>query len=761
MPGPLPARALAPALAPARASEPAKPGGGGSHVAGEAQVPLGLKGQAAPARAPDLGVLGADLGPPRPPPAPPDADAQVNKLMDLIVNSLYSNKEVFLRELVSNASDALDKARFESLQDDKVLEGLPDLQIEIKADEEAKTITIRDTGIGMTKQDLLDCLGTIAQSGTAKYAEALKQSQQEGDANLIGQFGVGFYSAFLVADKVKVQTKNPNDGSQWVWEGEQGSTQYTILPDPGEPLVRGTQITLHVREESEEICNHMKLKDLVKQYSEFIEFPIRLWTSKSVSRQVVDEEATQKRQEEVDKAAKEGEEPEKVDPVMKTEYENVFDWAVQNDSKPLWVRSPKECTPEDYNAFYKSTFKEFLDPMAHNHFNVEGTIEFTGLLFVPGQAGFDQQNDMAKSKNIKLYVKRVFISDEFDDALMPRYLSFVKGVVDSSDLPLNVSREILQESKVTKIIKKQLVKRSLDALKTLSQKEDQADWNSFYESFGRNLKLGVIEDTPNRKALSKLLRFATSQSEDALASLDDYVGRMPEGQKAVYYMAADSAEAAAASPFVEALIGKGYEVVYLTEPIDEVCLSNLGSYNDVEFVDVTKEGLDLGEDEETKKANEKAAEEVAGLTAWMKDVLGTKIESCVASSRLEGSPVIISTSKFGWSANMERVMKSQAMGDSSQFEFMKGKRILEINPKHSTIRALAARYEADPEDAQARDMVTLLHDTALITSGFDLGSPKQYAQSVYAMIEAASGGGAGGAGDDEGGGPVTPEVVEE
>jgi len=677
--------------------------------------------------------------------------AEVSKLMDLIVNSLYSNKDVFLRELVSNASDALDKVRFEGVSDPKALEGLADLKIEVKADEEAKTVTIRDTGVGMTRQELLDALGTIANSGTAKFAAALKESQENHDANLIGQFGVGFYSAFLVADRVRVQTKSYKEGEQWVWEGKSGSTTYSVEPDTsGEDLVRGTQITLYVREESHDICSHLKLQELIRQYSNFIEFPIQLWASKSVNRQVEDVEATKKAQEEADKALGEGEEPKPVDPVMKTEYDTVFDWATQNDTKPLWLRSPKEVEEEEYNAFFKSTFKEFLDPVAHNHFNVEGTIEFSGMIFIPGTAGFDQSGEMMQSRNIKLYVKRVFISDEFDDSLMPRYLSFVKGVVDSSDLPLNVSREILQESRVTRIVRKQLVKRTLDTLKQLSGREDQTSWNTFWEAFGRNLKLGVIEDAANREALSKLLRFPTSHGEEQ-TSLADYVSRMKEGQQGIFFLPAATKDAAEASPFAEGLLKKGFEVLFLTEPIDEVAVSNLADFEEKKFIDVTKEGLDLGDGEEADDKGD--SKEMEGLLSWVKDVLGAKVESVVVSRRLGSSPCAVVTSQTGWSANMERIMKAQAMGDNRSFEFMKGKKILEVNPSSPVIQALVAKSAAGKADQEGQAMVDLLYETALITSGFEVESPKDYAARVYDMISSAAA--AGGAGS-----PEDPEVIE-
>eukprot|EP00191_Tetraselmis_sp_GSL018_P001546 CAMPEP_0177601648 /NCGR_PEP_ID=MMETSP0419_2-20121207/14390_1 /TAXON_ID=582737 /ORGANISM="Tetraselmis sp., Strain GSL018" /LENGTH=784 /DNA_ID=CAMNT_0019094965 /DNA_START=91 /DNA_END=2442 /DNA_ORIENTATION=+ len=659
--------------------------------------------------------------------------AEVDRLMDLIVNSLYSNREVFLRELVSNASDALDKARFVSLTRPELLKDKEELEIIIRGDPENKTLTVTDSGIGMTKAELLDSLGTIARSGTAKFAQAVAESK--GDANLIGKFGVGFYSSFLVANKVSVATKSSDDDTQWLWESEVGTSKFSVRPDDGEPLGRGTRITLHLKEDCEEMAEETKLSALLKTYSEFISFPIKLWKTTSVGKEVVDEEKTREAQEKADKEAEEkGEEKKTVDPIMKTEYEDVKKYLVQNDNKPLWVRSPKEVTDEEYNEFFKTTFKEFLPPLAKNHFNVEGTIEFSGILFVPGMAPFEQDNYMSKSRNMKLYVRRVFISDQFDEDLMPRYLNFMKGIIDSSDLPLNVSREILQENRVVRVMKKQLVKRTLETLKELSGREDQTDYNTFFDAFGRNLKLGIIEDRDNRETLAGLLRFFSSKSGDEKISLDKYIEGKKESQKAIYYMAADSKDAAASAPFVEDLVNRGYEVLYLTEPIDEVAVTNLAEYKDMKLMDVSKEDLELEETEEEKKKAEEVSKELEPTLTWMKDALGEKVEKVVISKRLRDSPCILVTSKMGWSANMERIMKSQAMGDSRAMEYMKGRKIMEVNPDSPVIQALKARYEADKDSVVGKDMVQLLYETALITSGFQVDSPKSYADRVYEMM---------------------------
>eukprot|EP00239_Pterosperma_sp_CCMP1384_P001574 CAMPEP_0197855578 /NCGR_PEP_ID=MMETSP1438-20131217/26905_1 /TAXON_ID=1461541 /ORGANISM="Pterosperma sp., Strain CCMP1384" /LENGTH=796 /DNA_ID=CAMNT_0043470751 /DNA_START=61 /DNA_END=2451 /DNA_ORIENTATION=+ len=664
--------------------------------------------------------------------------AEVDKLMDLIVNSLYSTKEIFLRELVSNASDALDKIRFKSVQDPSALGSNTNLAIKIQGSVDDKTLTIEDNGIGMSRDEIVDSLGTIAKSGTAKFMEALKEQQQASDSNLIGQFGVGFYSAFLVADKITVITKSNNDGKTWLWESQQGSHQYSIRESP-EQLDRGTRIILSLKEEAHEFAEDARLKDLVKQYSQFISFPIQVWGKEVVSNQVLDEEATAKKKEEEKKKAEEEEkefDESSVEPVMKTETEDVWDFRVENDDKPLWVRSPREVTDEEYNAFFKATFKEFMDAEAHTHFKAEGDIEFSSMLFIPGMAPFEQQDMGTKSRNIKLYVKRVFISDGFDEDLMPRWLSFVKGIVDSSDLPLNVSREILQESRVVRVMRKRLVKKTMDMLKNLA-KEDEEKYAKFFENFGKNLKLGIIEDQTNRDAIAKLLRFETNKSEGKLTSLDGYVERMKENQKDIYFLASLSKEAAANAPFMEGMTKRGYEVLYLTEPIDEVAITNLQKYGDHNLVDISKEDIDLGLTDEEKAAEEEQAKEFSQLVDWLKNTLGDKVEKVVISNRLGSSPCVLSTSKFGWSASMERIMRAQAMGDNAALEYMRGRKILELNPDAPIVKAMKDQCGSPTDDT--KELAELMFDTAMLTSGFQIDEPAALGSRVFQLMNKVAG----------------------
>jgi len=660
--------------------------------------------------------------------------------MDLIVNSLYSNKDVFLRELVSNASDACDKLRFVSLSDSSVMHGNEEMRIKIRGDPESKTLTIEDTGIGMSKDDLMSSLGTIARSGTAKFMESLK-SQSDGE-NLIGKFGVGFYSAFLVADKITVTSKTPSEPGTWVWESEINSSTYTVR-ESETPLTRGTKIVLHLKEGCEEYATGEKLSALVKTYSEFISFPIDVWAKQNKEKSVEDVASTQALKEAWTKkkiaAEAKGEafdEPEPK-PVIKKEYEQVENWSTANNDKPIWVRSPKDVQPESYNEFFKSTFKEFLDPLASSHFAVEGDIEFRSILYVPGMAPFEQQDMMQKSRAIKLFVRRVFISDEFDESLLPRYLTFIRGVVDSSDLPLNVSREILQESRVVRVIRKRLIRKTFDMLKEISDRDNDEDYETFWENFGRNLKLGVIEDSENRKDLADLLRFTTSKSvkEGKLRSLAQYVADMPEGQKSIYFVAADNKTAAEASPFLEKLKQKGFEVLYLIDPIDEVAMANLATYKETPIVDASKEALDLGDEKEEEKAKrEELAKEFKSLTTWMKECLGNQVEKVEVSNRLTDTPCVLVTSKFGWSANMERIMKAQAMGDNRAQDYMKGKKTMEINPSSPVIAQL--RKQKDANEELARDNCQLLFDTALLTSGFTVDAPAEFAARVFKLMTA-------------------------
>ncbi|KAK7258367.1 hypothetical protein RIF29_23940 [Crotalaria pallida] len=662
--------------------------------------------------------------------------AEVSRLMDLIVNSLYSNKEVFLRELISNASDALDKLRFLSVTEPELMKDAVDFDIRIQSDKDNGVITITDTGIGMTRQELVDCLGTIAQSGTAKFLKALKDSKDAGgDNNLIGQFGVGFYSAFLVADKVVVSTKSPKSDKQYVWEGEANSSSYTISEetDPEKLIPRGTRLTLYLKRDDKGFAHPERIQKLVKNYSQFVSFPIYTWQEKGYTKEVeVDEDPAE---------AKTDNQDEKTEKKKKTKtvVERYWDWELANETQPIWLRNPKEVTKEDYNEFYKKTFNEYLEPLASSHFTTEGEVEFRSILYVPAVSASGKDDIInPKTKNIRLYVKRVFISDDFDGELFPRYLSFVKGVVDSNDLPLNVSREILQESRIVRIMRKRLVRKAFDMILGISMSDNRGDYEAFWDNFGKHLKLGCIEDRENHKRIAPLLRFFSSQSEEEYISLDEYVDNMKPDQKDIYYIASDSVTSAKNTPFLERLAEKDLEVLFLVDPIDEVAVQNLKSYKDKNFVDISKEDLDLGEKNEEK---EKEIKQEFGQTCdWIKKRLGDKVANVQISNRLSSSPCVLVSGKFGWSANMERLMKAQTMGDPSSLEFMRSRRVFEINPDHAIIKNLDAACKTNPDDEEALRAIDLLYDAALVSSGFTPDNPAQLGGKIYEMMGMALGG---------------------
>lgn len=723
--------------------------------------------------------------------------AETSRLLDIIINSLYTQKDIFLREAISNASDALDKIRFLSISEPDMTNEEPEMSIKIRADLENNTLTITDTGIGMNKSDLINNLGTIARSGTTQFLEAIKQN---GDLNLIGQFGVGFYSYFLVANKVTVYTKKFGEG-EWVWESSAGST-FNIYENTEETLKRGTRVVLDIKSDMKEYLEVKKLKELVKKFSEFINFPIYLYCSKEISKEVEIEEEEEKPETTTETPETTDETPEAEttetpetpeetepkkdsevelevedndDPILdeeqkkktKTVKETVWEYEQLNENKAIWLKPIEEIEPEEYKKFYKSLTNDYQDPLDWIHFKAEGEIEFTALLFIPKTApmAFMQNQSAEEQKtNLKLYVRRVLISENFED-LMPRYLNFIKGVVDSDDLPLNVSRETLQQMRIIKTIKKKLVKKIIQKLQKYSTLdiEDEYDedeekmtdaeldeldqrienrktemkdiYNKFWTEFGKGIKAGIVEDIANRKNLASISRwYSTFNKTETLVSLESYIERKKEDQNEIYYLGGDKKKILE-NPVLKGLVEKNYEVLVLSDSIDEYTVQTLDKYKDLNLVNIGKSGFELPQNEEETKNSKKLERYYQPLTNWLKNILSSEVENVKVNFHSQESPMVVLAGKQGYSAHMEKIIKSQAtITKDDRFNmFDKQKRNIEINPYHPFMRELLERVKSGV-DPELEESAKLLFEIALLQAGFELKEPSKFTNKFYRVM---------------------------
>ena len=645
-------------------------------------------------------------------------EAEISQLLSLIINTFYSQKDVFLRELVSNASDALDKLRHVRLS-----QGLSvtdeSMRIRVTPDVENSTLVIEDTGIGMSKDELVTNLGTIAHSGTKKFIESVKSAgdtTSDVASNLIGQFGMGFYAAFLVANKVQVMSRRFGSSETFVWESD-ASTSFTVeQTDSTADFEHGTRITLFIKEDDTNYLDPYQLKSIVQKHSQFVTYPVEI--GKLVQKKVEVEEGETCKDSDEDGVVSVDDEQKKEQMVETIEYE------VANDTKPIWMRS--DVTNEDHETFYKATFSDWDSHIAVKKFATEGTTSFTGLLYIPKRAPFDIFDASRKKKNVKLYVRRVLITENSDE-LVPDWLGFVRGIVDSEDLPLNISREVLQKSNVMSVIQKTLIKKTIEMIKDMS--ED--DMKTFWQTFGKNIKWGVIEDRSNKLKLADLLRFETSKSNGELISLQTYIDRMKAGQTKIYYVTGESVEKISHAACIEAILEKGYEVVYMTDPMDEYMMQGLKDYNERVFCCASKD-ITLFDSDDSEKESDN---DVEGFCNKVKDALTSAKRNVVkvkAAKHLVKSPCAILTDEYGWTANMERIMKAQALKATDTFGATSSNKVFELNMTHPLVKDLKHRF--DNNDDNASDILTLMYDTAMLACGFSLNDPTTFSQRMYKIM---------------------------
>lgn len=706
-------------------------------------------------------------------------EAEVSRMLDIVVNSLYQNKDVFLRELISNASDALDKIRFLSLTKPEYLKDEEKLQVQIEYDDDQNTLTIRDTGIGMTHDELVANLGTVARSGTSKFIEALKADGSDGkaagDISQIGQFGVGFYSAFLVSDRIQVASKHLESDTQYVWSSDNGSSEFKVYEDPrGKTLPRGTEITLFLKEDCLEYADEQKLSYLAKHYSEFVTHPIYLQTKSTMEVEIEDEDT----EIDIDSEDKEGEiededkaaeiedkevESEDEDKPKRTKEVTTFDWEILNGNPAIWTRSKDDITDEEYQSFYGVLTKGQGTAELWSHFNAEGSINFRSILYVPKDVPQGWQSGMMETQatGLSLYVRKVLISDTFE--LLPRYLYFMKGVVDSDDLPLNVNRETLQESKIIQVIKKKVVRKALELLRNFAKESDaEVDndnedaeeekekitinkYNAWYDQFSSQLKMGVIDDEPNRNKIMKLLRFKSTTSGGETTSLEKYIENMKDWQKEIFYVAGDGIEAVKNSQFLEQFSEKGVEVLFFVDPVDEYMASTVNTFDGKRLKNIATDSVKLDDDEDDKdlatRREKFYKQKFKPLTTWLKKLYGSSIMRVAISKRNISAPAIVSSAEYGHSANMERIMRAQAYSHGQSEFAMQSMKVFEINPRHPMILKLLE--SAPPKDAgddfevsdDAKDAAMILEEMALLNGGYPILNPEGHSKRILKFLQ--------------------------
>ena len=622
-------------------------------------------------------------------------EAEVGRVLSLVINSLYSNKEIFLRELISNASDALDKLRFRAITEPQLLEGEPELAVRIRLDKERNVLVIEDTGIGMSEAELVENLGTVARSGSQAFLAKLEESAKK-DVSIIGQFGVGFYSAYLVADRVDVVSRAAGSDKAWRWTSD-GKDTFSV--EPAEKASRGTTLELHLKDDQKQLLDPWALRDLVRRYSDYIAYPIELET----------------REEGEDKKGDE------------TKRERI------NQGAALWQRPKSEITPEQYEELYRHLTHDFEPPLANTHFRVEGNVEFVGLVFVPKRAPFDL-DDPRKQRGVRLFVKRVLVMDDCD-AVLPQWLRFARGLVDSDDLPLNVSREILQESGTLRTIKKQVTKRVVDLLDELA-KDKPEDYAVFWSTFGRILKEGLVVDGDFKERLAKLTRWSStsSSSPEELVSLEQYVERMKEGQDAIYYVTGESRETLLGSPYLEALRARGYEVLLMTDSVDTWAAESIAEFSGKKLMNAMRADVKLPSQDGDDKKSAEAPKGFEALIGAAKQALEGKVREVHTSTRLVDSPAVLVLAQGAMPAHLEKVFKQSGK------EVPRGKRDLELNPDHPAVKRLAAIAAENPSDARLRDFIVLLYEQALVAEGSPLEDPNGFAKRLTSLLTHAVGG---------------------